>query len=95
MLNAGRCHFICLGNNTENETFLFNNNLMENSNEQKVLGLTIDNKLNFKSHMNQFCKKVSQKFGALCKLSSYLNSSQKKVIFNSITKAQFNYFPLV
>ena len=39
VLNAGKCHFICLGNNNENEVFLFNNNLMENSNEQKILGL--------------------------------------------------------
>ena len=95
MLNAGRCHFMCLENNTENETFLFKNYLMENSNEQNILGLIIDNKLNLKSHIDQLCKNVSQKFGALCRLSSYLNSSQKKLIFDSIIKAQFNYFPLV
>ena len=50
VLNAGKCHFMCLGNNTENETFLFHNILMENSKEQKILGVIIDNKLNFKSH---------------------------------------------
>ena len=51
VLNAGKCHFICLGNNNENEVFLFNNNLMENSNKQKILGLTTDNKMNIKSHI--------------------------------------------
>ena len=35
-----------LGNNTENETFLFHNNLMENRKEQKIIGLTINNQLN-------------------------------------------------
>ena len=64
-LNAGKYHFMCLGNNTKNETFLFHNNLMENSNEQKILGYIIDNKLNFKSHINASCKKASQKTGAL------------------------------
>ena len=39
-----------LENNTENETFLFHNILMENSKKQKILGVIIDNKLNFKSH---------------------------------------------
>ena len=39
-------------NNTGNKTFLFNNILMENSKEQKNLGVIIDNKLNFKSHIN-------------------------------------------
>ena len=43
VLNAGKCH-MCLRNNTENETFLFHNILMENSKEQKFLGVIIDNK---------------------------------------------------
>ena len=85
---------MCLGNNTENETFLFNNNLMENNNEQELIELIIDNKLNFKYLINDLCKKTSPKIGAFRTLSSYLNS-QKKVIFNSIIKVQFNYCPLV
>ena len=64
MLNAGKCHSICLGNNTENETFLFHNIPMENSKEQKILGVIIDNKLNFKSHLSEMCKKPSQKVAA-------------------------------
>ena len=40
-------------------------------------------------------KKTSQKIGALCRLSRYLNNSQKKVIFNSIINTQFNCCPLV
>ena len=35
VLNAGKCHFMCLGNNVENEAFLFHNILRENSKEQK------------------------------------------------------------
>ena len=35
VLNAGKYHFVCLKNNTENETFLFHNILMKNSKEQK------------------------------------------------------------
>ena len=41
VFNAGKCHFMCLGNSTENETFLFNNILMENSKEQKIIGVKI------------------------------------------------------
>ena len=92
--NAEKCHFMCLGNNTENETFLFHNILMKNSKEQKILGVTIDNKLNFKSHISELCKKASQK-AALSRLSSYLHNSEKKLIFNLIIKSQFSYCPLV
>ena len=68
---------------------------MENSNKQKILGLIIDCKFNFKSDINELCKKAPQKIGVLCRLSSYLKNYQKEVIFKSIIKIQFNYFSLV
>ena len=95
VLNADKCHFMCLGNNTGNETFLFHNILLENSKEQKILDVTIDIKLNFKSHVSELCKKPSQKIATLSRLSNYLHNSKKKLIFNSIIKSQFSYFPLV
>ena len=60
-LNAGKCRFMCLGKDTRNETFIFNGVVMKNSKEQKILGVTIDNKLTFKSHIKNLCKKASQK----------------------------------
>ena len=96
VLNAGKCHFMCHGNNTENETFLFLNILIEQkSKEQKILRVIIDNKLNFKSRMSELCKKASQKVSTLSRLSSYLHNSEKNSIFNSIIKSQFSYCPLV
>ena len=59
VLNSGKCHFTCLGKNTENEKYFFNNAEMKNSSEEKVLGVTIDNK--FKSHVKNLCKKDLQK----------------------------------
>ena len=34
------------------------------SKEQKIIGVIIDNKLNFKSHISEMCKKPSQKVAA-------------------------------
>ena len=62
---------------------------------KKILGVIIDNKLNFKSHISELCKKASQKIAALSRLSSYLHNSEKKIIFNSIIKSQFSYCSLV
>ena len=95
VFNAGKCHFMCLWNKTENETFLFHNILMENSKEQKIIGVVIDNKLNFKSHVSELCKTASQKVTVLSTLSSYQQNSEKKLIFNSIIKSQFRFCPLV
>ena len=95
VLNAEKCHFMCLGKNTEEETFIFNGIVMRNSKEEKILGVIIDNKLSFKSHINDLCKKASKKLAALSCLSRFLNNSEKKLVFNSVLKSQFNYCPLV
>ena len=68
---------------------------MEKSKEQIILGVIIDNKLNFKSYISELCKKASQKIATLSRLSSYIYNSEKKLIFNKIIKSQFSYCPLV
>ena len=95
VLNADKCHFMCLGKDTENETFIFNNFIFNNSNEEKILGITIDNKLTFKGHINILCRKAAQKMGALSRLLNHLSDSQKRLIFNSLIKVQINYCPLI
>ena len=60
-LNAGKCHFMCIGKDTRNEAFIFKGLVMKNSKEQNILGVTIDNKLTFKSYIKNLCKKASQK----------------------------------
>ena len=37
-LNAGKCHFMCLGKDTRNETFIFEGLVTKNSKEQKMIG---------------------------------------------------------
>ena len=42
----------CVFGKTENEKFLCNNILMENSKEQKFFAVIVDDKSNFESHIN-------------------------------------------
>ena len=77
VLNSGKCHFMCLVKNAENETYFFNNTEIENSSEGKILGIIIDNKLNFKSHEKKICKRVSQKIWALPRLTNCFNNPEK------------------
>ena len=95
VLNADKCHFMCLGNDTENGTFIFNNFTFNNGNEEKILGITIDKKLTFKSHVKILRKKATLKIGALSRLFNHLSDSQKRLIFNTIIKSQFIYCPLI
>ena len=63
---------------------------MENSKDKKILGVMIDNKLKFKSHISELCKKAPQNIAAL----SIFYITEKKLIFNSKIKSQFSYCPL-
>ena len=56
---------MCLGQNTGNETFVYDNTEMKSSKDKKILRVIIDNKLRFKSHVKNLCKKASQKIWAL------------------------------
>ena len=44
VLDSEKCHFMCLRQNTVNETFVYDNTEMKNSKEEKILGVIIDNK---------------------------------------------------
>ena len=59
---------MCFGNDTENETFIFNNFIFNNSKEDKILGIITDNKLTFKGLIKILCRNTAQKMGALSRL---------------------------
>ena len=94
-LNPTKCHYICLGKNKENDTFNFGNISLKNSKEGVILGLTVDNKLPFDNHVKKICRKASQKTCALSRISDYLDSKQKEILFKGIIGSQFSYCPLI
>ena len=63
VLNSSKCNFMCFGKNTENETYFFNNTEMKNSSEEKILATIIDNKLNVKSHVKKYLRKLLKRPG--------------------------------
>ena len=43
-----------------------------------LLGVTADNKLSFEPHLNLVCKKVSQKFRPLARVSKFISKKKTK-----------------
>ena len=68
VLNSKKYHFICIGKT--GKTFTFKDVCYEISKEEAMLGINIDNKLFFDSHVKK-CKKSGQKLNALLKISSF------------------------
>ena len=58
----------------------------------KLLGITIDNSLNFNSPISSLCKKSSAQLNAIFRLNSFLS---KLALLQSFIFANFNYVPLV
>ena len=71
--------------NTAGKPLKIKNNLIQSS-ESKVelLGLTIDNRLSFHSHISSICKKAAKQLNALKRLESFLNFTQRKALAQSI-----------
>ena len=95
ILNPAKCHYVCIGKNTESDVFKFENVCLENSKEEVILGITIDSKLTFDSHIKTMCRKAGQKLSALSRISPYLETDKKELLFKSMVKSQFNYCSLV
>ena len=47
VLNAGKYHYIVIGDDNLSHKIILNNNEIASSNEEKLLGILLDNKLNF------------------------------------------------
>ena len=61
VLNAGKCHYIVIGDDDPTYKIILNNNEIASSNVEKPLGILLDSKLNFDSHITSLCKKSRPK----------------------------------
>ena len=56
---------------------------IEAKNTVKLLGITIDNKLNFEEHISELCKKVSIQLNAMSCLQRFMGKEQEEAPINS------------
>lgn len=61
----------------------------------KLLGLYIDNKLDFSVHIAHVCVKASRQLQVLARLSKYLDTSDKMLLYNSFMECYFNYCSII
>ena len=96
--NPAKFHAILLTksrSNTAGKTLKIKNNLIQSESKVELLGLTIDNRLSFHSHISSICKKAAKQLNALKRLGSFLNFTQRKVLAQSFVLANFNYCPTI
>ena len=93
--NPGKFQFMVLGvKNIVHFTINANGKIISCSNETKLLGITIDNELKFKKHIEDLCKKASYRIHALRRIRGYLAVEKARILANAFIDSQFNYAPL-
>ena len=90
--NEDKCHLFVV--NTEDVTVTLGDEILSGCSTIDLLGITIDNRLNFSEHVTKLCKKGNQKLHALARVSKYLSSDKLKLLMKSFITSQFNYCPL-
>ena len=68
---------------------------IKTSSSVKLLGVHIDDKLNFNLHITKICRSAANQLHALIRLRMFLNFKEKKTLINSYFYSNFNYCPLV
>ena len=96
VLNPGKCHFMLFGVK-ENEQFdlICNNITLKHSSHEKVLGVTVDNKLSFDKLIINICKIVNKTLNALSRINHYMKQNQKEILLSSFIISHFSYCPLI
>ena len=61
----------------------------------ELLGIYLDDKLNFNLQISNICRSAANQLNALVRLKSYLSFNAKRVLINSYIISNFNYCPLV
>ena len=64
-------------------------------NTLKMLGVTLDDKLNFNEHIRNMCQTASCQINALKRISNFLNEQCRMHVYKSFISANFNYCPIV
>ena len=96
VLNPGKCHFMLFGVKENEQCDLVCNVItLKHNSHEKILGVTIDNRLTFDEHILVIWKTANKNLNALSKVNHYATQNQKEVLLSSIIISHFSYCPLI
>ena len=93
-MNTDKCHLL-ITNHVDDVSAILADETIKCENSVKLLGINIDNRLNFNEHVSNICKKVSIKLHALARISNFIRTDKLKIIMKAFIESQFGYCPLV
>ena len=93
-MNTDKCHLL-VANMDKNVFANINGDIIYGNKSVKLLGVKIDNKLDFNEHVSNICKKASLKLHALARISNLMDKNKLRNLMKAFIESQFAYCPLV
>ena len=94
--NPAKFRIVFLGKKVDTKFHLNVNGKIVLKDEQvRLLGVTIDNNLNFNSHSKENCGKVYQKISALSRLRGYISEKKDNLLLNTDVTSNLQYCSLI
>ena len=72
-----------------------NGDVITSSREVKLLGVTLDSQLNFKSHATTLCVKANRKVSAFARVAKYIDIQKAKLLYLSFIASTSQYCPMI
>ena len=69
--------------------------LIWESNDDKLLGITIDRDLKFDTHVLKLCSKANQKLSTLSRMATFLSFDKRNTLFKAFVETHFKCCPIV
>ena len=93
-LNADKCKLLITNHDAE-ITIKVGCETIIGQKSVKLLGIKLDNKLDFNDHITNICKKANSKLHALARVSNLMNKDKLRILMKAFIESQFSYCPLV
>ena len=94
--NPEKFQLMFLGLNNDQQMCLsIDDQIINQCQQVKLLGVRIDSKMKFDKHILELCGKVNKKVSAFSRLRHYLDDTKAKLLCNTTVLANFNYCPLI
>ena len=90
--NADKCHLIA---SSKVPVHIQISDIKVTESRVKLLGIHIDNRLNFDYRVSQLCQKASKKLHALARIFKYVETSKCRILVNTFIISQFSYCSLI
>ena len=82
---ADKFSFMLLGVDDSLQTNLvYGDEILKKTKQEKVLGVTLDNKRDFATHLLNITKNANKKFNALTRVQKYMVADQKSSYFSPL-----------